>query len=290
VVRWLLLAALVLGLAAVLWVLPGSARRPGAQEATRDAGGPLLATSSAAPREPPSRAPAPPGPVAPRSAAAPPVAPPAALDDPVDPDAPAISDPRSTTVVVNKQRRLRPARYAPDDLRRVEGTDLRMRRAAARHLHGLLVAARRAHERLRVDSAYRSFATQRATYQGWVAELGRRGADEASARPGYSEHQTGLAADLLPAAGTCWSFDCFATTSEARWLAAHAYEHGFVVRYPKGARSVTGYRYEPWHVRYLGVATARRLHDASLAAGRPVTLEEYLGLPAAPGYRPAARS
>jgi len=285
-VRGLLLVGLVLGLAAVLWVLPGSARRPGAQEATRDAGGQLLATSSAAPQEPPSRAPAPADPVAPRPTAAPF----AASHDPVDPAAPTISDPRSTTVVVNKQRRLRPARYAPDDLRRVEGTDLRMRRAAARHLHGLLVAARRAHERLRVDSAYRSFATQRATYQGWVAELGRRGADEASARPGYSEHQTGLAADLLPAAGTCWSFDCFATTSEARWLAAHAYEHGFVVRYPKGARSITGYRYEPWHVRYLGVAMARRLHDAALAAGRPVTLEEYLGLPAAPGYLPAARS
>jgi len=235
-------------------------------------------SSTPAPTAPPSPPPSP------RAQAPAPRAPVVVLD-PRGPGDPSVADPSSTTVVVNKRRPLRPRTYAPDDLRVVRGTGHLMRAAAARAMRRLLVAAAHAHERLRVDSAYRSYAVQRDTYAQWVAELGEDDADVVSARPGYSEHQTGLAADLLPARGACQAFGCFAGTSQARWLAAHAHEYGFVVRYPRGAKAVTGYHHEPWHVRFVGLAVARRIAAAEAAAGEPVTLEEYFGLPDAPGYR-----
>jgi zinc D-Ala-D-Ala carboxypeptidase len=92
-----------------------------------------------------------------------------------------------------------------------------------------------------------------------------------SARPGHSEHQTGLAIDVSGLDGRCQAEPCFAGTPAGRWLARHAPDFGFVVRYPEGKESVTGYMYEPWHLRYVGVPDAQ----AMSRDGR--TLEEHLG-------------
>ena len=90
--------------------------------------------------------------------------------------------------------------------------------------------------------------------------------DKDTARPGYSEHQTGLAFDII---NTDPSFD---STPEGKWLAANCYKYGFIIRYPKGKENITGFVYEPWHIRYLGVEIATSVYDSGLC------LEEYLGI------------
>jgi hypothetical protein len=119
---------------------------------------------------------------------------------------------------------------------------------------------------LSITSGFRSYGTQVSVYNGWVAKEGQAGADRRSARPGHSEHQSGLAFDL-----NCICED-FATTPGGIFVAEHGHEYGFIVRYPPGKEGVTGYRWEPWHLRYLGVELATALH----ASGQ--TLEEYLGV------------
>ena len=115
-------------------------------------------------------------------------------------------------------------------------------------------------------SAFRSYQTQQGLYARYLLREGRDAADRYSARPGYSEHQTGLAFDLNSVEFS------FADTAEGKWLAAHCAEYGFIIRYPEGKESVTGYMYEPWHVRYLGVEKAIDVTNSGL------TLEEYLGI------------
>lgn len=115
-------------------------------------------------------------------------------------------------------------------------------------------------------SGYRSYDYQSRIYNNYANLYGSSTADTFSARPGYSEHQTGLAIDVNSID------DSFANTEEAKWLAAHAHEYGFIIRYPKGKESITGYKYEPWHIRYLGVETATAVYNSGL------TLEEYLGI------------
>lgn len=117
-----------------------------------------------------------------------------------------------------------------------------------------------------MSSGYRSYATQSSIYQDNVKKYGEAIADSFSARPGHSEHQTGLAIDVNTID------DTFAGTPEAIWLADHAHEYGFIIRYPKGKEAVTGYKYEPWHIRYLGIDTATAVYNSGLS------LEEYLGI------------
>ena len=113
---------------------------------------------------------------------------------------------------------------------------------------------------------YRSYAYQSEVYNNFVNWYGKEYADISAARPGYSEHQTGLAIDVNTDAYI------FEGTPEAVWLENHAHEYGFIIRYPKGKESITGYKYEPWHIRYLGVEKATDVYNSGL------TLEEYLGI------------
>ncbi len=115
-------------------------------------------------------------------------------------------------------------------------------------------------------SSFRSYDLQNWLYWSYVNRDGQAAADRFSARPGHSEHQTGLAIDI----NSCE--DSFEYTPEAAWLAAHCTEYGFILRYPKGKEEITGYMYEPWHIRYVG---SRELAEAITAAG---TMEEYYGL------------
>lgn len=135
----------------------------------------------------------------------------------------------------------------------------------------LVRAARKQGLRLQVISGYRSYASQRALRASLTARFGRGYAAKYVAVPGTSEHQTGLAIDLRSPSGRGTTFD---RTKEWRWLRAHAQDHGFVLRYPKGKTKVTGIGYEPWHWRYVGVEVAKAIR----AQGPDVTLEEYLGL------------
>ncbi|MBQ8297612.1 MAG: D-alanyl-D-alanine carboxypeptidase family protein [Ruminococcus sp.] len=115
-------------------------------------------------------------------------------------------------------------------------------------------------------SGYRSYEYQSTIYNNYSSLYGAETADTFSARPGHSEHQTGLAIDVNSID------DSFANTPEAEWLAQHAHEFGFIIRYPQGKQHITGYKYEPWHIRYLGVETATAVYNSGL------TLEEYLGI------------
>ena len=117
-----------------------------------------------------------------------------------------------------------------------------------------------------VVSGYRSYDYQSTLYDSYVAQYGQEAADRFSARPGHSEHQTGLAFDVNTID------DSFADTPEYEWLKEHCVEYGFIIRYPDGKESVTGYKFEPWHIRYLGKDTAKAVDDTGL------TLEEYLGI------------
>lgn len=158
-------------------------------------------------------------------------------------------------LVANKKYPL-PRDYAPGQLTsEVQEALAVMQQAAAKD--GL---------NLYVVSGYRSYDYQAQLYQNYCNRDGQAAADRYSARPGYSEHQTGLAFDLNSTSNS------FAGTAEAKWLAAHAHEYGFIIRYPKGKESVTGYQYEPWHLRYLGTETAEAVYDSGLC------LEEYLGI------------
>lgn len=181
------------------------------------------------------------------------------------------SDPDSPWVVVNKRLPLDPA-YEPD-LVTVRG--YLVRRDAAPDLAALLAAAEADGVHLTLRSAYRGYAKQATVYDGWVAQLGAAGADEVSARPGHSEHQTGLAVDVGGSSDPGCDFEqCFAGTPEGRWVARHAADHGFVVRYTEPTTAVTGYAPEPWHLRWVGTGLAAHLRATGVA-----TLEEAFGLP-----------
>lgn len=119
---------------------------------------------------------------------------------------------------------------------------------------------------LEIISGFRSYETQKGLYNRYVSIYGQAEADTFSAQPGKSEHQTGLAFDLG------WVDDAYADTAEGKWLAENCYKYGFIIRYPKGKESITGYKYEPWHVRYLGNPLATDVYNSGLC------LEEYLGI------------
>lgn len=119
---------------------------------------------------------------------------------------------------------------------------------------------------LNIVSGYRSYSYQKKLYENYVKRDGRKLADTYSARPGHSEHQTGLAFDINRAS------DSFAQTPAAGWLAKHCYEYGFIIRYPKDKVHITGFQYEPWHIRYVGKELAKYLYENNLC------LEEYFGI------------
>lgn len=127
-------------------------------------------------------------------------------------------------------------------------------------------AASRDGRSIAIVSGFRSYDYQDGLYKRYCNGYGKAEADRFSARAGHSEHQTGLAADINNAS------DAFTNTPEAKWLAENCWKYGFILRYPKGKESVTGYMYESWHVRYLGKDLAKKVYDSGL------TLEEYFGI------------
>jgi len=188
-----------------------------------------------------------------------------------------VANPESVTVLVNKQYSL-PSSYEPKDLvypnvpftfkEQIEKR--KMRKEAAQALEKLFAGAKKDGIFLAGVSAYRSHATQTSVYNNYVKKDGEEKARTYSAVPGHSEHETGLAIDVSGSDGKCAAEDCFGGTKEASWLAKHASEYGFIIRYLKGKESITGYQYEPWHIRYVGTEMAKDI------AAKGITLEEYL--------------
>lgn len=158
-------------------------------------------------------------------------------------------------MIANKSYSL-PESYAPGDLLpEVKEAFAVMQKAAA--AQGLNIY---------ISSGYRSYSRQQTLYNNYVKSDGKTLADTYSSRPGYSEHQTGLCFDLNTID------DSFGNTKESAWLEQHAQEYGFIIRFPKGKDAQTGYQYEPWHLRYLGIDMATKVYNSGLS------LEEYLGI------------
>ena len=194
-----------------------------------------------------------------------------------------IDDPSSLWVVVNKLRPLNPKNYAAPDLVQTPVKYVNspvLRQEAADQIVAMFAAyTAETGKEMQAQSAYRSYDVQVNVYNGWVNSLGQEGADLTSARPGHSEHQTGLAMDISAVPNTCALDQCFADTDQGKWLAANAYKWGFILRYPDGMTSITGYEFEPWHYRYVGISLATEMHTTGIA-----TLEQFFALPAAPDY------
>ena len=173
--------------------------------------------------------------------------------------------------LVNRQHVIS-EQYVPDSLRKtqVHGMSQSMREDAAAALEELFQAAQSEGIRLSTVSGYRSYSKQSLIYSRKVGRTGSEAeADKLVARPGTSEHQLGLAMDLATRDSSTLS-ERFASTAEGQWVYANCQRFGFIVRYLKGYEDVTGYSYEPWHIRYVGRENA----EAIAASGLP--LETYL--------------
>lgn len=191
-----------------------------------------------------------------------------------------VSNPDDMLVVVNKQRNL-PYDYEPADLV-VPAVPFpfadplpqrQMRREAARALEAMFEAALAEGIELYAVSGYRSYHRQAELFERYAAEHGEEAANRFSARPGQSEHQTGLAMDVSHRdVGFALTTD-FAETPAGKWVAEHAWRFGYIIRYPEGKETFTGYQYEPWHLRYVGLPAAEAITRAQ------TVLEQYLSRP-----------
>lgn len=187
-----------------------------------------------------------------------------------------VTAPDTVPVLVNKQNKL-PDDYQPVDLVDAEipfifkedSPKRKMRVEAAAAIEKLFAAAKQEGVELLGVSAYRSSATQEALFNYYVDRDGYEAAATYSALPRTSEHETGLAIDVTGGNGKCAAEDCFGGTPEAKWLEKNAARYGFIIRYPKGKEAITGYQYEPWHLRYVGKPMAKQIMN------RGITLEEY---------------
>ena len=186
-------------------------------------------------------------------------------------------------VVANKRHPLDPIDYwptpqaRPQDTRIVAGGWLLDETAAA--LDELSADVRAAAGTIGVSSGFRPYDFQVDTYNRYVSMRGKAAADLRSARPGHSEHQTGLAVDVVACDSGCGDHDGFGGTPQSDWIAENAWRYGFIVRYEEGRTATTGYSAEPWHLRFIGRELA-----AAYADGGFHTLEEFFGLEPAPDY------
>lgn len=179
-----------------------------------------------------------------------------------------IEKPDDKLVLVNKNNKL-PAVYVPKNLIEIP-TNMAyngkmMEKEALDNFKKLWKIAKKEGYKITIVSAYRDYDYQKALFNHYVKEKGLKYALNCSAKAGHSEHQTGLAIDVM---GSNGDYNKFAETEEFVWMNKHAHEYGFILRYPKEKTKITGFKYEPWHYRYVG-NIATYLYEQNL------TLEEY---------------
>ena len=194
------------------------------------------------------------------------------------------TEPGSLWVVVNKAKPLAPEDYAPEDLVNPglpsDGVTVHMRKEAAEQLKAMATAANAdTGEQMALASGFRSFTQQKKVFTRVEEVYGTEHAETFSARPGHSEHQTGLVADLSEVGSDTRLEEAFAGSATGKWVAQESWKYGFIVRYPEGAADITGFKFEPWHVRYVGGELAAYMHENKIA-----TLEEALKEDPAPTY------
>ena len=181
-----------------------------------------------------------------------------------------VTNPDDKLVLVNKQNRLL-ASYVPNDLVTLNikfaNANKQLRKDAAIAFELLSSDALLLGFRIVAVSAFRDYDYQKRLYNNYVEENGKKYADNCSARPGHSEHQTGLALDVE---GSNHDYNKFEEANEFNWMKNNAHKYGFVLRYPKGKEKITGFKFEPWHYRYVGKDIATYIFENNL------TLEEYL--------------
>ena len=183
-----------------------------------------------------------------------------------------IYKPTSYDFLVNKNNKLT-SDYIPEDLEIIDVKysckDKYLRKEARINFEKMAKDAKEKGFNIVAVSTYRSYEYQEKLYNNYVVDKGLYYADMASARAGHSEHQTGLAVDV---ANESLDYDNFESTKEFDWMKKNAYKYGFILRYPKGKFHITGFKYEPWHYRYVGIDIATYIYNNSL------TLEEYKSL------------
>lgn len=175
-----------------------------------------------------------------------------------------IEDPSSITVLVNKSHAL-PADYVPEDLVSIPSfPNLQIKDDAVDDFENLLAAAKLDNVIIIPYSTYRSYDYQEGLYNKYLQTDSQEEVDTYSARPGHSEHQTGLALDVR--SSSHWSN---LTDSDYEWMLNNSYKYGFIIRYPKDNSRITGYQEEPWHLRYIGIEHATKVHELG------ITFDEY---------------
>jgi D-alanyl-D-alanine carboxypeptidase len=184
-----------------------------------------------------------------------------------DPRVTALADARDKglLILVNKQNPVDES-YVPEDLAAIKyyandrpASSRFLRAEAAEAFNRMAEEAAAQGIDFVMTTAYRSYAFQKQLFDSYVAKNGLEEASRFSAKPGQSEHQTGLAVDVSCAAVDYQLVYAFGETEEGLWLAANAADYGFIIRYPDGAEDLTGYLYEPWHLRYVGVFIAKEI-------------------------------
>ncbi|MFB5660450.1 D-alanyl-D-alanine carboxypeptidase family protein [Alteribacillus sp. HJP-4] len=194
-------------------------------------------------------------------------------------DAGELKKPDDTLALVNREFRL-PGDYEPEDLMipdiaySFDGDHPKkqVREPVGKALEELFAASKKEGLKLFAVSGYRSYERQEAIFNANSAAVGVEKANNYSAKPGESEHQSGLAMDVSSPAADFGLTNAFGNTPEGEWLKKHAHDYGFIIRYPEDKTDITGYQYEPWHLRYVGKDVAAELHKEDL------TLEEYYGV------------
>ena len=181
-----------------------------------------------------------------------------------------ITETNKLLILVNKNNKL-PKDYIPSELillnNKYSIENKYLQKEVAINFEKLSEDASKLGYKIIATSAYRDYEYQEILYNYYVETKGLEYADNCSARPGHSEHQTGLAVDVM---GSNNDYNKFEESNEFKWMENNAHKYGFILRYPKNKTHITGFKYEPWHYRYVGKKVATIIYNKN------ITLEEYL--------------
>lgn len=172
-------------------------------------------------------------------------------------------------ILVNKYLYLK-SNYIPNNLEKIDNkyakNGMKLVKSAKDMFEKMYYDAKKDGYSIRIVSSYRNYNYQKNLYNNYLKKEGKEKADTYSARPGFSEHQTGLCIDIDDKK---YSYEEFNKSKSYKWMIDNSYKYGFIERYPKGKEKITGYTYEPWHYRYVGTDIAKFIHDNN------ITFDEY---------------